>query len=71
MSSFGIARGEHRWRTNVVFKDFASNFQEKIEDKRRKLASARLPVNTQADFAYPKARSWGARTGTLARTEGE
>ena len=39
-------------RAEVISKDFASKFKEKMEDKRRKLASARLPVDTQADFAY-------------------
>ncbi|KAF8259998.1 muts domain V-domain-containing protein [Lactarius quietus] len=39
-------------RADVISKDFASKFKEKMEDKRRKLASARLPIDTQADFAY-------------------
>ena len=39
-------------RAEVISKDFASKFKEKIEDKRRKLASARLPIDTQANFAY-------------------
>ena len=39
-------------RAEVISKDFASKFKEKMEDKRRKLASARLPIDTQADFAY-------------------
>jgi DNA mismatch repair protein MSH6 len=39
-------------RAEVISKDFASKFKEKMADKRRKLASARLPMDTQADFAY-------------------
>lgn len=39
-------------RAEVISKDFASKFKEKMEDKRRKLASARLPIDTQADFSY-------------------
>ncbi|KAH9031950.1 DNA mismatch repair protein Msh6 [Lactarius hengduanensis] len=39
-------------RAEVISKDFASKFKEKMEDKRRKLASARLPIDTQADFTY-------------------
>ena len=39
-------------RADVISKDFASKFKEKIEDKRRKLASARLPIDTQANFSY-------------------
>lgn len=39
-------------RAEDISKDFASKFKEKMEDKRRKLASARLPIDTQADFAY-------------------
>ncbi|KAN0131698.1 DNA mismatch repair protein Msh6 [Lactarius tabidus] len=39
-------------RAEVISKDFASKFKEKMEDKRRKLASARLLIDTQADFSY-------------------
>ncbi len=39
-------------RAELISKDFASKFKEKLEDKRRKLASTRLPIDTQADFAY-------------------
>lgn len=38
-------------RADVVSKDFAKHFQEKIEGKKNK-ASGRLPVVAQADFAY-------------------
>lgn len=38
-------------RADVVSKDFARNFKEKIEGKKTK-ASGRLPLVLQADFAY-------------------
>ena len=38
-------------RADVVSKDFAQQFKEKIEGKRTK-ASGRLPLVAQADFAY-------------------
>ncbi|KAI0266519.1 muts domain V-domain-containing protein [Gloeopeniophorella convolvens] len=39
-------------RAEVISKDFAHKFKEKIEGKRKKSASARLPIDAQADFAY-------------------
>jgi DNA mismatch repair protein MSH6 len=39
-------------RAEVISKDFASKFKEKIEGKRKISASARLPIDAQADFAY-------------------
>lgn len=39
-------------RAEIISKDFASKFKEKIEGKRKNLASARLPTDAQADFAY-------------------
>ena len=38
-------------RADVVSKDFARNFKEKIEGKKFK-ASGHLPLPLQADFAY-------------------
>ncbi|KAI0739110.1 DNA mismatch repair protein Msh6 [Daedaleopsis nitida] len=38
-------------RADIVSKDFAKHFQEKIEGKKNKV-SGRLPVVAQADFAY-------------------
>ncbi|KAI0251081.1 muts domain V-domain-containing protein [Lactifluus subvellereus] len=39
-------------RAEIISKDFASKFKEKIEGKRKNSASARLPIDAQADFAY-------------------
>ncbi|CAL1699677.1 unnamed protein product [Somion occarium] len=39
-------------RADVVSKDFARKFKEKIEGKRKTGASGRLPLVAQADFAY-------------------
>ncbi|KAA1472424.1 DNA mismatch repair protein Msh6 [Dentipellis sp. KUC8613] len=39
-------------RAEVVSKDFASKFKEKMEGKRAKSAAARLPLVVQADFAF-------------------
>ena len=47
-------------RAEVVSKDFASKFKEKMEGKRKKNASARLPIDAQADFTF----LYGLVTGT-------
>jgi DNA mismatch repair protein MSH6 len=39
-------------RAEIISKDFASKFKEKIEGRRKQSASSRLPIDTQADFAY-------------------
>ena len=39
-------------RAEVVSADFARQFKEKLEDKQKKSATARLPLVAQADFAY-------------------
>jgi DNA mismatch repair protein MSH6 len=39
-------------RAEVISKDFASKFKEKIEGRRKQSASSRLLIDTQADFAY-------------------
>jgi DNA mismatch repair protein MSH6 len=39
-------------RAEVISKDFASKFKEKLEGKRKQSASSRLPIDIQADFAY-------------------
>ncbi|KAJ8509001.1 hypothetical protein ONZ45_g8776 [Pleurotus djamor] len=39
-------------RADVVSKQFAQHFKERLEDKRSKSAAARLPLPLQADFAY-------------------
>ncbi|KAH9994684.1 hypothetical protein BJV77DRAFT_1059906 [Russula vinacea] len=39
-------------RAETISKDFASKFKEKIEGRRKQSASSRLPIDTQADFAY-------------------
>lgn len=39
-------------RAEVISKDFASKFKEKIEGRRKQSASSRLSIDTQADFAY-------------------
>jgi DNA mismatch repair protein MSH6 len=39
-------------RAEAISKDFASKFAEKIEGKRKKSASSRLPIDAQADFSY-------------------
>ena len=39
-------------RAEIISKDFASKFKERIEGKRKNSASARLTIDTQADFAY-------------------
>ena len=39
-------------RAEVISKDFASKFKEKIEGRRKQSASSRLPIDAQADFAY-------------------
>ncbi|KAI0295767.1 muts domain V-domain-containing protein [Russula brevipes] len=39
-------------RAELISKDFASKFKEKIEGKRKTSAFARLPIDAQADFAY-------------------
>lgn len=39
-------------RAEVISRDFASKFKEKIEGKRKKSASSRLSIDAQADFAY-------------------
>ncbi|KAI0066930.1 DNA mismatch repair protein Msh6 [Artomyces pyxidatus] len=39
-------------RAEVVSKDFADQFKLKMEGKRKKSASVRLPIDAQADFAY-------------------
>lgn len=39
-------------RAEVISKDFASKFKEKIEGRRKQSATSRLSIDTQADFAY-------------------
>lgn len=39
-------------RAEVISKDFASKFKEKLEGKRKQSASSKLPIDVQADFAY-------------------
>ncbi|KAF8504398.1 DNA mismatch repair protein Msh6 [Russula emetica] len=39
-------------RAEVISKDFASKFKEKMEGRRKQSASSRLSIDTQADFAY-------------------
>ncbi|KAI0319317.1 muts domain V-domain-containing protein [Amylostereum chailletii] len=39
-------------RAEVVSKDFANQFKEKMQGKRQKMASSRLPIDAQADFAF-------------------
>jgi len=39
-------------RAEVISNDFARQFKAKMEDKRKKSASARLPLVAQADFAF-------------------
>lgn len=39
-------------RAEVISKDFASKFKEKLEGKRKQFASSKLPIDVQADFAY-------------------
>jgi DNA mismatch repair protein MSH6 len=39
-------------RAEIISKDFASKFKERIEGNRKKSASARLTIDTQTDFAY-------------------
>ena len=39
-------------RAEIISKDFASKFKEKIEGRRKQSASSRLPIDAQADFAY-------------------
>lgn len=51
-------------RADIVSKDFAKNFKEKIEGKKTK-GSGRLPLSLQADFAY----LYKVATGTLELPE--
>ncbi|KDQ32081.1 hypothetical protein PLEOSDRAFT_1100597 [Pleurotus ostreatus PC15] len=39
-------------RADVVSKQFAQQFKERLEDKRNRSAASRLPLPLQADFAY-------------------
>jgi DNA mismatch repair protein MSH6 len=39
-------------RAEIISKDFASKFKEKLEGKRKQSASSKLPIDVQADFAY-------------------
>jgi DNA mismatch repair protein MSH6 len=39
-------------RADVVSKNFAQQFKEKLQDKQKKNATSRLPLVAQADFAY-------------------
>ena len=39
-------------RAEIVSRDFALQFKEKLEGKQKKSATARLPLVAQADFAY-------------------
>lgn len=39
-------------RADVISKDFARKFKEKIEGKRKSGVSGRLPIVAQTDFAY-------------------
>ena len=39
-------------RAEVVSKDFARQFKEKMEGNKKNKAASRLPLTVQADFAY-------------------
>lgn len=39
-------------RADVISKEFARQFKEKLADKQKKNAASRLPLVAQADFAY-------------------
>jgi DNA mismatch repair protein MSH6 len=39
-------------RAEVISKDFASKFKEKLQGKRKQSVSSRLLIDVQADFAY-------------------
>lgn len=39
-------------RADVISKDFAQKFKEKLQIKQAQHASARMPLVAQADFAY-------------------
>lgn len=39
-------------RADVISKDFARQFKEKLADKQKKNAASRLPLVAQADLAY-------------------
>lgn len=39
-------------RAEVVSKDFARHFKEKLEGKQKQSAASRLPLVAQADFAF-------------------
>lgn len=44
---FGVVQ-----RAEVVSKQFAQQFKERLELKQKKNASAKMPLNLQADWAY-------------------
>lgn len=48
-------------RADVVSKNFAKQFKERLQDKQKKSATSRLPLDAQADFAY----LYGLATGSL------
>jgi len=39
-------------RAEIVSRDFALQFKEKLEGKQKKSATTRMPLVAQADFAY-------------------
>ena len=51
-------------RADVISKDFARNFKDKIEGKKNKV-TGRLPLTAQADFAY----LYGLATGKIELPE--
>jgi DNA mismatch repair protein MSH6 len=52
-------------RADVVSKDFAKQFKQRMADKKEKSASARLPLVALADFAY----LYGLATGVVKLPE--
>ena len=52
-------------RAEVVSRDFAKQFKEKMEDREKKSASSKLPLVAQADFAY----LYGVATGKIKLPE--
>lgn len=53
-------------RADIISRDFAKNFKDKIEGKKSK-ATGRLPLTAQADFAY----LYNLATGNIALHENE
>jgi DNA mismatch repair protein MSH6 len=48
-------------RAEVISKDFASKFKEKLEGRRKQSVSSRLSIDIQADFAYLYTLAMGER----------